>query len=153
MNCELVFCYPHVVLSRPSRTGIKKPVCRMFFAVDRDRPLGAIAFSFCEGSGSSVPLAQVQPRAADSGVPALAGGGIRLILPSAQPWGSGTWMSAQTPVRWREMKMLASEKDGLAGRKGGDKEKGGKEVVAPEILSVPGERKQLPSALSHFLKM
>lgn len=128
----------------------------MFFAVDRDRLLGAIGFSFCEGSGSSVPLARVQPRAADSGVPALAGGGIRLILPSALPHSSlgqrNLDVSSNPSVLERE-EDASLRKGRLSGEEGGEKGKGGKEVVASEILSVPGERKQLPSALSHFLKM
>jgi len=53
------------------------------------------------------------------------------------------------------MKMLASEKEDLAGKRGEKKKKQdeGKEMVAPEILSIPGKRSQLLWALSHFLKI
>lgn len=55
LNSELVFvggggggfyAPRHVVLNGPGRTGIKILVNRMLFAVDRDRPSGAISSSF-----------------------------------------------------------------------------------------------------------
>lgn len=71
-----VFLIPTYWPQRTKQDWAKEGGARRFFAVDRDRPSGAIAFSFCEGSGSTVPLAVVQPGAVNTSAQPLADRGV-----------------------------------------------------------------------------
>ena len=85
-----------------------------------------LLLSISEGSGSSVPLDLVQPRAVDSGVQALAGGERCLLLPFAlhihPPGQQNLDVSSARGVLERD-EDASFKKGGLSGKGRGKKSK------------------------------
>jgi len=83
---------------------------------------------------------------------------MHLILTSAlprSPLGQQNLDFSSNPSVLERDEDASLRKGGLSREERGKKKKQdeGKEMVAPEILSIPGKRSQLLWALSHFLKI
>lgn len=149
LNCELVFSYPYVVLNGLSRPGIKKLVNRVLHPGQREA-LGSHCLFFLWRVGIPCALGSGSAQSRRLRCSALAGG--RDSSDShfrSAPAAPGTVDPAGTAVRYRERRRPPPK--GLSGEAlwRGEQEEG-KERIAPETLSAPGERRQSLWALSFF---